>query len=453
MQIIDDVNFTIENLMKKEFGTELPFNISFAVPSRDFSPISSEKPTVNFYLYDIRENVELRSNEPLIEKRSDGTVVKKRPPPRIKLFYCVTAWSPADEDASSTKTREEHKLLSKALFALLKYPTIPSDALVGDLIGQEPPLPTTVVLPDGVENVAQFWNALDGLLKPFLDYRVTISMDVHEPIEGRMVAMKLSEYGRMIPMYVLTIRPPLRFDHPSGTSMSKSIIEKKPIVSLDSPANKGDNQIIVSSAGNLNPDDFLMMVDGDKTEFCQLGEKTDVQISIHKSLLYSHYKRTELKKLTISADVVEVKLAARTSANCTELRVAGRNAQKLEKGQVLKLDDPNKIEFVQITKISGPEVGFGGSDVLRQFGGRITNNATPPAPILGAKITLVNAQGIYVAETTSDSEGKYLFKKLGIDRGEHKLKVYADGYKDDENTIEDISSAKIEDFMFKLKSE
>jgi len=452
MQIIDDVNSTIENLMRKEFGVTLPFDISFAVPSRDFSTVTSEKPTVNFYLYDIRENTTLRSNQPLIERRSDGTVVKKRPPPRIQLFYCITAWSPAQEDPVGTKTREEHKQLSKALFALVKYPTIPADVLSGDLIGQEPPLPTTAVLPDGMENVGQFWNALDGLLKPSLDYRITISLDVHEAIGGKMVAAKLSEYGSMIPLYVLAIRSQLRFDHPRGSSMAKANIEKTPLLSLDSSANQGDNQVTVSSAAGLSQDDFLMIVDGGKTEFCQLGQVIDVQIPIKKPLLYDHETETELKRLSISSDAVDAKLMAIASEKSTELRIAGRDASSLRIGEVYNLNDSDRAECFQITQVSGPEIGLGDSDTLIQFGGIVTNNATSPAPIVGAKITLLNEQGIYVAETISDSDGRYLFRKFGIGKGRYKLKVQADGYNDAERTIDEIASAKMEDFMFKLES-
>ena len=150
--MITDLDESIKQLMIQKGAIDpAEVDISFVTPDREWSG-SISKPTINFYLYDIREDTRLRSNEPLIERRSDGSVIKKRPPARIQLFYCVTGWSPAQEDALGTKTREEHKQLSKALVALIKYPTIPPGVLSGDLIGQEPPLPTTVVLPDGMEN-------------------------------------------------------------------------------------------------------------------------------------------------------------------------------------------------------------------------------------------------------------------------------------------------------------
>jgi len=452
MEIIDDLNTVIENLMKKEFGVPLPFDISFAVPSRNFTPVSNTKPTVDFYLYDIRENTKLRSNEPLIERRNDGTVSKKPPPARIQLFYCVTAWSPASADAAGTKTREEHKQLSKALLALIKYPVIPSDVLSGDLIGQVPPLPTTVVLPDGMENAGQFWNALDGLLKPFLDYRVTISLDFHKEVESRMVASKTSGYGNIIAIYKLTVRPGFRFDHTRGTQIKKVNIEKTPVVTLDSTAQAGDTQITVSDINGLNEDDFLIIVDGKKTEFCQLGSVSGVQIPVSESLLFDHEEGTELKKLSLSTEEEDIKLAAVASTQSAELRILGRDAPKVKLGEVLLLNDSGEVECFQVTQISGPELGLGDSEAMVQFGGMVTNKATTPAPIVGAKVTLLNAQGIFVAEAISNSEGKYIFKKIGIGKGKYNFKVEAQGYEDEEKTIDEITSAKIEDFIFAMES-
>ena len=453
MEIIDDVNTMIENLMGKEYGEELPFDISFAVPSRDFSPVSNTKPTINFYLYDIRENTQLRSNEPLIERRSDGSVIKKRPPARIQLFYCVTGWSPAQEDAVGTKTREEHKQLSKALVALIKYPTIPPGVLSGDLIGQQPPLPTTVVLPDGMENPAQFWNALDGLLKPFLDYRVTISLDFHRETEGRMVVTKTSEYGSFTPVYVAAIRPSVH-DHPKGAPLSLVSVTNTPAVALDQPANKDDTTIVVSSTGGLSKDDMCMIVDGDETEFTQLGDipSGGAQIPVTAPLLFDHGRGTELKRLNLPPDEIDLKLAGVASAPTSEIPVTGSHAGKLRAGEVFKLEESGNVEYFQITRVSGPELGVGDSESMVQFGGIVTNSASSPVPVVGAKITLLNAQGIYVAETMSSADGRYLFKKFGIGTGKYTLKVEAQGYNNVERTINNITAAKIDDFIFRLES-
>ena len=39
IRIIDDVNTTIENLVKSEFAGGVPFDLSFAVPRKQFTPL------------------------------------------------------------------------------------------------------------------------------------------------------------------------------------------------------------------------------------------------------------------------------------------------------------------------------------------------------------------------------------------------------------------------------
>jgi len=454
MQIIDDFNTTLENLMKKEYGPEMPFDISFAVPCKDFHTVSTEKPSLNFYLYDIRENTELRSNEPLIERRADGSVIKKRPPMRIQLFYCITAWSPAQDDAIGSKTREEHKQLSKALVALLKYQTIPSDVLSGDLIGQIPPLPTTAILPDAMENLAQFWNALDGLLKPSLDYRITISLDIHEDLEGRMVTTKISEYGGETPVYVLNVRPELCLGQPRETPLVRAVIEKTPIVSIDSPSKEGDGKISLKSTKGLSKNDFLILMDGEKTEFCQLGKIPGKggHIPITQPLLFDHDEGTEIKRLSLSSEKLSLKLASTAPEKSSELLAKGYGSPRLKIGEVFMLGTSGKAEYIQVTQVSGPVAGLADSETIVQFGGIVTNNAKTPVPIMGAKITLLDANGIFVAEAISNSEGEYHFRKLGIGRGKYTLKVEAQGYNIMEKAIKKLTSAKIEDFILQLES-
>ncbi|NEO02350.1 MAG: DUF4255 domain-containing protein, partial [Moorea sp. SIO3I7] len=57
--------------------------ISFERPSETFSPGQT---TVNLFLYDIREHLELRNNEPTIERRN-GQAIIHNPPKRIACSY------------------------------------------------------------------------------------------------------------------------------------------------------------------------------------------------------------------------------------------------------------------------------------------------------------------------------------------------------------------------------
>jgi hypothetical protein len=178
--MIRDLDDTIQELLETRAppGSELAgADISFDLPDADWRA-GVNTLTVNCYLYDIRENRELRTTEPLLQRSPDGTrATRRQAPARIDCAYCITAWSPATDES----VLEEHRLLSQVLKVLLQNPTIPADALQGGLVDQIPPYPTVIASPDGVKNQPEFWGALDQQLKPSLNYVVTLAMILDEP--------------------------------------------------------------------------------------------------------------------------------------------------------------------------------------------------------------------------------------------------------------------------------
>ena len=130
--------------------------------------------TLNLFLFDIRENMELRSNEPIIE-RNNGAATLHRPPRRVACSYLVTAWYGS---AEKDKELKEQALLSQALQMLSSFPTIPSEMLWESLKEQQPPLPMVTLAADGAKNPAEFWTALGGKLRPSFTVTVTVSLKV-----------------------------------------------------------------------------------------------------------------------------------------------------------------------------------------------------------------------------------------------------------------------------------
>ena len=192
--MIDDLDRTVEKLLQMELGSPLPFDLSFAIPNKDFVPISATRNTINCYLYDIRENRELRTVAPYLVRQPGGQVQRKYPPERVQASYCITAWSPALVTPAITPTQDEHKLLADVLRALLRYPELPAAALIGTLDGQQPPLPTVVIQPDATKIVNDFWTAIGGQLRPSLDYRITLSLDYRAAVSGPMVTTQISTF-------------------------------------------------------------------------------------------------------------------------------------------------------------------------------------------------------------------------------------------------------------------
>src|ERR1700682_5419420 len=75
--------------------------IEFARPDKDYKP--NPKGSVCLFLYDIRENRELRSNEPLRVNRN-GQPAIERPPARVVCSYLITAW-PAETVGKDLKAK------------------------------------------------------------------------------------------------------------------------------------------------------------------------------------------------------------------------------------------------------------------------------------------------------------------------------------------------------------
>jgi hypothetical protein len=169
--MISELDETIKQLLIKNGNfNHGEVDIRFEAPDREWSA-SLSKPTIDLYLYDIRENHELRGTEWIIEKNSNNTVTKRKNAKRIDLSYLVTIWSNNIED--------QHSLLWRVLFTLIQHPTIPSDLLQGQLANQAYPVITRAGQPDGLfNNPADFWAALDNEIKPSFNYVVTLPMDL-----------------------------------------------------------------------------------------------------------------------------------------------------------------------------------------------------------------------------------------------------------------------------------
>jgi len=178
--VINALDETIKALLRRDLPSALAeqVQISFATPDDQFPPQSVTLPAIDLFLYDVRENLELRSNEVYIERRGDGTATRTRAPVRVDFSYLVTAWPSA---SVPDPAEDEHRLLGEAMRVLLRYRTIPADVLQGELTGQELPLPVSSLQPGRLQSLGEFWQALGGKPKAALNYQVTLSVEVAKP--------------------------------------------------------------------------------------------------------------------------------------------------------------------------------------------------------------------------------------------------------------------------------
>jgi hypothetical protein len=97
--------------------------VVFDRPVESFNPSQT---TIDLFLYDLRENMELRTSETQYV-RTNGHVTVRPAPLRLACSYLVTAWPVGGSDLPL----REHRLLSQVLQVLSQHPRIPASFLVG----------------------------------------------------------------------------------------------------------------------------------------------------------------------------------------------------------------------------------------------------------------------------------------------------------------------------------
>ncbi|ANZ38851.1 hypothetical protein BBK82_25065 [Lentzea guizhouensis] len=164
--MIHEVDEALRRLVRDEALRGSDLDVAFDAPTKDWAA-RRNAPTVNIYLYDIREDMRRRQRGLLNEYDAQGQVAARHLPPRhMKLSYLVTAWTQRAED--------EHRLLSDLLVGFLRYDAVPPPLLTGSLEALALPVPMTVALPPPEDRAfADVWSALGGELKPSLDVVVS----------------------------------------------------------------------------------------------------------------------------------------------------------------------------------------------------------------------------------------------------------------------------------------
>jgi Pvc16 N-terminal domain len=168
--VIHEVDEALRRLVRDEALRGTDVEVAFDAPTKDWAA-RRNAPTVNVYLYDVREDVRRRQRGLLNEYDEDNLITARHLPPRhMKLSYLVTAWTQRPED--------EHRLLSSLLLGFLRYEALPVELLSGTLIEFGLPVAMTVALPPPEDRAfADVWTALGGELKPSLDVVVSAPIE------------------------------------------------------------------------------------------------------------------------------------------------------------------------------------------------------------------------------------------------------------------------------------
>ena len=197
--MIEDLDVSIKALLQYELADIHPdLNISFESPDNDFPSGIVTTPAVDLFLYDIRENLELRHNEMFFHQVGTTSATEvKREPVLVECSYLITAWS----DAVETAAHDEQVIISDVIRALYRYVSIPDTLpnktdpngapvhiLKGSLAGADP-LPRAFTIQTGhMQNPNEFWSAMGGKPKPQCNYQVTFARDVFAPSPSEFIS-------------------------------------------------------------------------------------------------------------------------------------------------------------------------------------------------------------------------------------------------------------------------
>jgi Pvc16 N-terminal domain/Carboxypeptidase regulatory-like domain len=172
--MINDLSLVLRNILSDPALPEplRSAQIELDHPTETYTPAGGLR-TINVFLYDIRENAELRNNEPVVE-RLNGQARITRAPLRVECSYLITAWP---DGTGQAMFLQEHQLLSQVLQAFSRFSTIPPNFLTGTaLVGQEPPLPLMTAQAGELKSPSEFWTAMGSRLRPSLTVSATISI-------------------------------------------------------------------------------------------------------------------------------------------------------------------------------------------------------------------------------------------------------------------------------------
>lgn len=182
--MFDDVDEALRRLLIEEIPVRNnEIEIAFDQPRREWSA-RLNRPTLNIFLHDVRENAQLRQSHtqrPQLDAARQQAVMR-RPEIRVDLHYMITAWASEPED--------EHRLLARTLLAFLRNREMPVDFLPISLRNQPRPIAVSVAQYDTTFNPTELWGVMDNDLRPCLNCMVTLSLDPFVPITVPVVRVR-----------------------------------------------------------------------------------------------------------------------------------------------------------------------------------------------------------------------------------------------------------------------
>ena len=188
--MLADLDETIRQLLVDELPVKNgEIEISFDQPRREWSSRIS-KPTINIFLYDVRENKVLRRHqwERMNGNSRQDLAQLKRTPMRVDCSYIISVWAADPED--------EHRLMTRCMMTLFRFPTLPEERLVDSLQNPRYEIQAQLAQHDTLTEPSDIWNVLDNELRPSVSYVVTLALDPWQVITAPIVRTRTFRLGQ-----------------------------------------------------------------------------------------------------------------------------------------------------------------------------------------------------------------------------------------------------------------
>ena len=195
--------FQLDDLFRRLFRARVAAvtgndQVGFEPPDADWVKHLSwlgDRPGLNVYLADLRENRKLRSNA-RTRVFQNGWVAELPAPARVDCHYLISAWSPATATPQVEPTQDEHDLLYAVTVVLMDESPLNARRIYGvpasssgwpveyqPYFGSD--LPTEVLPAEGFPKYAEFWGTM-GQASP---WRPTVYVVVTVPVVSREPAV------------------------------------------------------------------------------------------------------------------------------------------------------------------------------------------------------------------------------------------------------------------------
>lgn len=191
----------LDNALKKliyERGriSRSEIDIEFDQPTGEWSSRLS-RPTLNCWCFDVRENIKLRKLDIGVDRAPDhqrgmggfGRAVMRVPPLRFNFTYLITAWA--------RKVEDEHKLLWRALGALVGQTVLAAQYYEGELSDQPYEIPLLVgQMTEAASTFTDLWSVLDNDMHLGFILQATLALDGQRDFEAPLVLETDIRFGQ-----------------------------------------------------------------------------------------------------------------------------------------------------------------------------------------------------------------------------------------------------------------